>query len=452
MKNLNSLSAILILSLTLDPLVTGQMAHANKADDFHAACDKVLNQYDLNQADSKVPGPPMDVYAECKDAELALKKKRVQTTKTIIYTAAAASCTALIYVTWAGGDAMCSAISVATAASDVVTDQIFKNDAKSSMQSVTGLLNGAEGAFLLKEGPKALKVFQKGFGKEAGKATGDASKTASKSTKVKNSGCILDAAVNAALAAKAGIELGIAQKFLTEHTKASVKLAEGHNQQTRIDTRYGTQAHGSVNAAVDNSGSAAVSNSGSGGGDCDSKSGSAFLQCQAQSTNDPQLSAIASSGALDKLLSPALGQSLGDFVKGYSGDGSPASAANYAANALGMTAGGSSLVASAIDKFKDVAGSLPGSEHGAGYASASQPAPETGKTGEMDFNKLMGDLLKQMNPEAAKETSKENAAEAVYRKLDLLPADKIEANKDISLFARVGYRYRKKDQAFNPSK
>jgi len=117
-----------------------------------------------------------------------------------------------------------------------------------------------------------------------------------------------------------------------------------------------------------------------------------------------------------------------------------------------MSAGGSSVLASAIDKLKDAVGAVPSSEHGAGYASASNSAPDSGKSGETDFTKLMGDLLKQMNPEGAKDTPKENVAEAVYRKLDLLPADKIESNKDISLFARVGYRYRKKDSAFNTSK
>ncbi|NDG86205.1 MAG: hypothetical protein EBX52_14345, partial [Proteobacteria bacterium] len=67
-----------------------------------------------------------------------------------------------------------------------------------------------------------------------------------------------------------------------------------------------------------------------------------------------------------------------------------------------------------------------------------------------DFNKIMGDLLKQMNPEAKdmKET-KENPTEAVYRRLDLLPAHQIESNKDLSLFIRVGYRYRKKSTVFD---
>ena len=48
----------------------------------------------------------------------------------------------------------------------------------------------------------------------------------------------------------------------------------------------------------------------------------------------------------------------------------------------------------------------------------------------------------KLNPEAAKD-AKVDPSEQVFRQLELLPADKIEANKDISLFARVAFRYRK---------
>jgi hypothetical protein len=54
--------------------------------------------------------------------------------------------------------------------------------------------------------------------------------------------------------------------------------------------------------------------------------------------------------------------------------------------------------------------------------------------------------MNQLNPDQ-KKNAKEDPAETVFRKLDLLPAEKIEASKDISLFARIGYRYRKKTQA-----
>jgi hypothetical protein len=50
-----------------------------------------------------------------------------------------------------------------------------------------------------------------------------------------------------------------------------------------------------------------------------------------------------------------------------------------------------------------------------------------------------------------KSDQKTNAAEAVFRKLDLLPVEEIQQNKDISLFARIAYRYRKNSNNLDPT-
>jgi hypothetical protein len=99
-----------------------------------------------------------------------------------------------------------------------------------------------------------------------------------------------------------------------------------------------------------------------------------------------------------------------------------------------------------LEKIEAIVGNERGPMTGASYASkGSLPDSKSGGAGEMDFSKMMESVLKQMNPEEISAgKSKENANEAVFRRLDLLPPDKIEANKDISLFVRIGHRYRKK--------
>jgi hypothetical protein len=138
------------------------------------------------------------------------------------------------------------------------------------------------------------------------------------------------------------------------------------------------------------------------------------------------------------------GKTLGDLAKGFQGEPTGSNIAAYAANALGLPKAFGADFGKTLDEVTRLVGTERESM-GASYASKGSPNSSDSKSENLDFGKMMEGLLKQMSPEeAAKNDSKENPAEAVFRRLDLLPADKIESNKDISLFVRIGYRYRKK--------
>ncbi len=56
----------------------------------------------------------------------------------------------------------------------------------------------------------------------------------------------------------------------------------------------------------------------------------------------------------------------------------------------------------------------------------------------------MNGLLPKMDPDQEQSaTEPSSPTEEAYRRLDLMAADTIQTNKDISLFLRVAYRYRK---------
>jgi hypothetical protein len=186
-------------------------------------------------------------------------------------------------------------------------------------------------------------------------------------------------------------------------------------------------------------------------GDCENKGGNDYLKCQLKDDPSPISSALMNNpGFLDNM-QKILGKNLGDFAKGYKGDGSSGSIAGYAASGLGLPSSIGSAIGNALEKAAQIAGGSKADTSGGGYKSASR---ESGaKSDDLDFNKMMEGLLKQVSPEEAGKKN-QDPSEIVFRKLDLLPADKIEASKDISLFARIGFRYRKKAssvEALNPT-
>jgi hypothetical protein len=115
------------------------------------------------------------------------------------------------------------------------------------------------------------------------------------------------------------------------------------------------------------------------------------------------------------------------------------------ASGLNLGPRGPSVVEQAMKDAEALAKEFAADRIGGSYIARSAKKRESAPE-ELDFSKMMGNLLNQMGPEQMGK-NKEDPAELVFRKLDLLPAEKIEASKDISLFARIGYRYRKKNPA-----
>jgi hypothetical protein len=382
--------------------------------------------------------------------------------KALMFTLVAATCFSLAAWEWAGGATatVCNVLSVTSEITGMIQDEVYKSNVE---KTVDGFANGTSsmlkglgmavqtGKLLGKLGLNVgslvglggAKEVGKSVGKEAGKAAGkeagkSAGKTAGKTAAKSGKGdCLFSGGFASVSAILAGLDVNAAKKSIDRYTNAANNDIKNHN--ANIRTQYASgQQHQYAGATVTTAGAAV---DGKADSSCESKGGNDYLGCLGKESNDPQISAMISNpGFLDTLQKGLGGQSLGDYVKNYKGDGSPASMADYASAALGLPSSAASTLSSMIGEFEKIADHAP-SGAGAGYASKS--APTTSKNEEVDFNKLMGGILGKLNPEDLGKKV-EDPAELVFRKLDLLPAEKIEQNKDISLFARIGYRYRKK--------
>ena len=187
---------------------------------------------------------------------------------------------------------------------------------------------------------------------------------------------------------------------------------------------------------IENTGSSGSAGSAS-AADCSNTSGNATLKCMSKS--DPQVAAITADTSLMGHMQSALsGKSLGDLVNGYKGDGSTADASKYVGDALGMGSSNAAALKGAVD----TAGQLANAEAYTGAKYVVNGGKQETGSGDVDFNKMMSGMLGKLGPEASDKAASDPSS-LVFRQLDLLSPDKIAANKDISLFARIGYRYRK---------
>jgi hypothetical protein len=204
--------------------------------------------------------------------------------------------------------------------------------------------------------------------------------------------------------------------------------------------------------AIDKKGITKPSNgAGSVEGECASSSGNAYLTCLG--TQSPEIAAISNNPDFIREIERNLGgKTLGDFAKGYKGK-SDQDMANYISGTIG---GDPSLLAQSMKDHEKMAMSA-GGDLG---SSISSPLTYNRSSGgsvsrsrggsDFDFNKLMSGMLGSLNMGKGTD-QKTSAAEAVFRKLDLLPVEEIQQNKDISLFARIAYRYRKNSNNLDPT-
>jgi len=179
---------------------------------------------------------------------------------------------------------------------------------------------------------------------------------------------------------------------------------------------------------------------------CKSAQGNSYLTCTFQGSNEaPAIAALVGDSRVNRLMENLMGgKTLGDLAKSYDGDGSGASIGNHIASAFGMPGSMASALSTGMSLAEKATRGDSQELPGASYASKGSSPQDANKAGEIDFSKMMEGLLKQMSPEEKAAVNPQNASDAIFRKLDLLPPDKIEANRDISLFVRIGYRYTKK--------
>jgi hypothetical protein len=265
----------------------------------------------------------------------------------------------------------------------------------------------------------------------------------------KKSACLGTAMAMGAMGALSVIE----KDNLEELRKTNIDLAK----KVTIESGKGITSisMGDVGSDQKISKSSAVSVQRTESASCEKASGNAYLNCALAQV--PETAAVINNSRLKNAIESRIGKNLGDFAKGYQGK-SNADLVNYVANATGVS--GSALSEFLRDSQKSGGGSLSdqplaeeSSDSSPRYSSASGASLLGSKSGDMDldFNKMMSGLLGNLNGNPADSEKKGSPAEAVFRRMDLLPADQIQANKDISLFARIAYRYRKKSDKLDPT-
>jgi hypothetical protein len=467
----------LILSLTFNPLYVTQAQASQKAD-YSQVCDPIDNN--ATAANGASNGGDQ-AKAECAKAKMSMNATKVEKTKTIVFGTAAAICTAMAVIEnlpWSAAAAKvaCNIISTGVSMSGMVMDkegvssngEIVGKFAATSSQvmsmagSASGLLGGASGLFGSYISSQAAKAsgqvvgaaFSKGMSegmKQTGSVMGgvangakEASSEATKKAAEEASKKAADQAAKKVACISSAVMLGIQTGLSVAGMAGASKTFQNSLfnaksiKASALDstTKIALQGNNINNGPVSGNPKPGAASTKTGVETCDDKGGNEYISCMGQAS--PELSAISNNpdflGTMEKALG---GKSLGDFAKGFNGN-TQQDAANYIGAGLGMNPSAIAKLMDAQSKLAQDAGATEKYEpmaytRAGGAAQVSDHAP--------DFNAMMAGMLKQLNPDA--DAKKDDAAELVFRQLDLLPPEKIEQSKDISLFARIGYRYRK---------
>jgi hypothetical protein len=182
-----------------------------------------------------------------------------------------------------------------------------------------------------------------------------------------------------------------------------------------------------------------------------------YLNCAVKQS--PEIAAITNHpGFMQTMRDELGGKNLGELLRN-SKAGSVSELSQSVGSAIG--ANPSALAAAITENTKNAPkaaeflnggmGSMQFASYGSGSALSM---PRLGGRGgaDTDFSKLLNGLMPGMNDGKGEGDGEPTAAaDEVYRRMDLMPADTIQSNKDISLFLRVAYRYRKKSDALDPT-
>jgi hypothetical protein len=343
--------------------------------------------------------------AYCTQAATSQTAIHFQTAKEILMLASGATLTALAFTGMGADTAACTIDTYAADAGGLaldVTQAIKTSNLSSAMVSGISTV-----------GSIAITAGFHGIMKGASSAVGNvvASKT--------NSDCLVEAGLAFAQAGVSMISAHMAEKAEQSAlgSVASLLAARGP----------GTSSFTLANNTATSAGSSGTA----------ANAVAAYLSCL--SKGDAVSAAITANPDLMNAVGQASGQSPSSLAQGYSGDGSPASVAGYVGGAMGLSSTGTAALQKTMDTSAQLASN--GDYKPATYTNnGSSAATATGATGDVDFGKMMSGMMSKLAPETK---TGEDPSSVVFRQLDLLPASKIETNKDISLFARIGYRYRK---------
>lgn len=424
-----SISYLMVLSIITGPL-TVQKAIANE---FDSVCKQALSDA---RAKKSTEGDQKMGY--CVQAEIAKTTKEVEIAKSIIFLAATVTCTTFaVLIATAHAEAVVSfgiseaqipayeaackwvnvGASVAGVGADVAGHFIIKGK-KEDYGQAAEKFNAAPMVSTLLGGATTFLM---------GSTSQVAADAATKGTSQTSIGCIM-CAISTGLSGSISV---ISAKGSADAQNAAVKDAK--------------EAHDDANLATNTFKSSQFNNPNSGGesgsgtsipastDSCSNSNGNQYLTCLGGIS--PEIAAITNSPEFMKEMTKALkGKNLGDFIKGYK-EGTDMN--SYVAAGLGVNPGLVSHVAKSNDKLLKDSKFM---EHykPMTYARGGSAAKVSN---DLDFSKMMAGLMGKMGGD--KKDSKEDPSELVFRQMELLPADKIQANKDISLFARIAFRYRK---------
>jgi len=479
----NCLSSTLILSLVYIPMTPG-VAHAETLGARTSrVCGTALGNMDQYQKLQP------QFLGECQQADLARQSHDWEIAKAILYTAGAATCTGLEiavvvekgvrtagYTEIGTGDALLASIyTIPLGVADIVAGEVSVAQANAAIQgmqnacritdsvtSAAGFAVDITGRFVIGAAAKnyqqatdsqlALGTYLSAFSLLISPAVinflGLAGGTGVVGTVTKKINSI-DPCIKGAVIL--GAEAGVSYAMEDASKKTAEKLLDAAEPLGKtIQTTVTGLAPGQISLTQQTAQPINPTGAPAGGAiatptpstSCSNGAGgAAYLNCMA--TQNPELSALTNSGFTNMLGSALHGQNLGDFMKNFKGDAGDIP--NYVASGLGMNPAFVAGVVKGGEKLAKDSGFdtyIP-----SGYTKSGGGAGAAGG-GDLDFSKMMGGLMGKLDP-GGKDGTKD-PSELVFRQLDLLPPDKIEGNKDISLFVRVAFRYRKASSYVDP--
>jgi hypothetical protein len=462
-----SLSFMMVLSMVYSPVASQKAFAGQTKDDFKATCSQALKDVESKkstQGDQKM--------GYCVQADMAREAKNLETAKSIVFLTAAAIDTAMAITIKieqgirtggqaevAAGTAMLATIYTAGAGAALImlgNGTIAQaNAAIESCKQVCTITNIAAAAAGIATDITGKSIINKtrdkyGQAKEQildistlspvitsvlplALSGGESAAAGTGSAMSELSGCIMGAVMlglQGGVSVSQSVSSKNAQKAAVKNAKEVGTASKGSvtsfsNTQLAVQAPKDSEAPTSASAVAETESS----------DKCDKENGNAYLSCVGGSS--PEIAAISNSNEFMGLMNKALhGKNLGDVIKNYDGE---SDLNDYVANALGMTPGFIAKVASNNEKLVKNSGFLENYSP-MGYTRTAAAKPKV--SNDLDFSKLMSGMMGKMDP-GGDTKEKRDPSELVFRQLELLPADKIEGNKDISLFARIAFRYRK---------
>jgi hypothetical protein len=386
-----------------------------------------------------------------------------------IWGAVAGVCGYACAMTWAGGtmESVCMWSSLGGAVVDIGLTMALAKDMQSSMAGLGGLMGVGMSAYMTYTGHQAAiagaKTAMASKAAEQAAAHGGTSTTTSQisdkaaqsainngtsGAQKKSIGSCFTCAIALIQAAMKGMTMAQADSTKSDALKNASAVHEQRPSQPEFaagasDSVGGARVAGAAAVGSGNSSTAAGSSS---AGDCNAirKSGdaSAFINCATAGT--PELNRMMNDPRFADNFKKASGMELGDYFKSVDG--------KSGAQAMGMALAGLPNGAAVSAKLGEMDAEIQQKiaaaqgEQGRAYASsggrgASHGSSSEGSEGD-EIAKMMGAMMEKLNPDAGKGPQDPEMQKIEFATLGK-DASQIAENRQLSLFSRVGYRYRK---------